>query len=51
MIQITKRIYKISEDKYYEVDDKADFGKNENDRIVGLGFAKKIVKTRAKSKK
>ena len=50
MIVVTKRIYKIDENKYYEIDSKVDFGKEENARIVGLGFADNVKKTR-KTKK
>ena len=51
MIKITKRIYKVSEDKYYEVNSEIDFGKEENERIVKLGFAKHIKKVVKKTKK
>lgn len=50
MITVTKRIYKIDQGEYYEVGSKVDFGKEENNRIVKLGFAENVKRTR-KTKK
>lgn len=50
MILIKKRIYKKSEDKYYEVGDKASFTKEEEESIVNRGLAE-FVKRQTKERK
>lgn len=44
MIIVEKTFYKAVEKKTYNKGDKADFGEKENQRIVDLGLAKKVVK-------
>lgn len=46
MIKLNRDIYKKSEGKFYKKGYIIDFGKTENERIVLLGYAEKVTKTR-----
>ena len=50
MIEVKKRFHKLSNDKSYEVGEKAEFDAKTETKLIKEGFCKKVIETKRKSK-
>jgi hypothetical protein len=51
MIKLIKSVYKLTEQKTYEVDEEVDFGKDTNQYLLDKGYAEEIRKVTKERKR